>query len=277
MRGLFRLGVLALLLFVFGGLVIVAIGHARDRANRARCENNLRQIGIALHNYASTYKDHLPPGTVPNSGLPPDRRLSWMTLIWPTYMEGGIATKFVKNQAWDAEENCPVILRAGKLDVTEVECGDVSVFMCPANASRTSKGLPGPTHFVAIAGVGDDAAELPVDHKRAGMFGYDRGVCLGNIPDGTSFTLMAAEVWEGGPWTAGGSPTLRALLPSTAYLGKGGQFCGNHRNEMFSAQPWQTQVLFGDGSVRPLTTATTARVFEALATINGGEEIGQID
>ena len=44
---------------------------------------------------------------VPNADLPPDKRLSWLTQVWPTFMEGGIQTRFDRAKAWDSAENCP--------------------------------------------------------------------------------------------------------------------------------------------------------------------------
>ncbi len=62
------------------------------------------------------------------------------------------------------------------------------------------------THFVGVAGVGDDAADLPVDHPRAGVFGNSRTTRLEDIHDGASNTLMVLGVTRDlGSWAAGGS------------------------------------------------------------------------
>jgi len=68
------------------------------------------------------------------------------------------------------------------------------------------------------------------------------------------------------PWTSGGRATVRGLDPSRQpYLGRGRQFGGIH--------PGGANVLFVDGSVRFVRETVDAKVFEALATVAGGEEL----
>jgi hypothetical protein len=57
-------------------------------------------------------------------------------------------------------------------------------------------GLPTGTPFVAIAGVGEDAASLPGEEKRAGVFGYHRRVRPKDITDGLSSTMMVADTGD---------------------------------------------------------------------------------
>ena len=76
---------------------------------------------------------------------------------------------------------------------------------------------------------------------------------------------MVAEVRpEPGCWIAGGMQSLRYLDPnSPPYVGPGGQFGGVHRGGAYAA--------FADGSVRFVANDADPRVFEAMATINGGD------
>jgi hypothetical protein len=153
--------------------------------------------------------------------------------------------------------------------------GDLDCFICPANASRTQPPLPGPTHYVGIAGLGEDAAELPLSHPRAGFFGYDRKLKLDDLRAGGANTLAIAEVTEGGPWTAGGPATVRGVSDDTPCLGEGGQFAGMHNGGSF---PWSkqvlTNVLFADASVRPLSATISPTVFRGLVAIGGNGEVG---
>jgi prepilin-type processing-associated H-X9-DG protein len=80
--------------------------------------------------------------------------------------------------------------------------------------------------------------------------------------------MMVAETQDRpGPWTAGGPSTLRAVDPRTRpYLGPGRPFGGLHRKG--------TMVLMADGSARFVPNATPPPIFEAMATIAGGEPTG---
>lgn len=73
--------------------------------------------------------------------------------------------------------------------------------------------------------------------------------------------------------TAGGTATVRGLASGLPYLGEGGQFSGLHRDRAVGGK-LITHVLVGDGSVYPFSSSVSTTVFEARATINGGEEVG---
>ena len=76
-----------------------------ETAQRAHCTNNLKQIGLAVHNYAGTYV-RFPSATVAEPSLAPERRLSWLVEMLP-YMEAGPRPPYDKTKPWDAEENRP--------------------------------------------------------------------------------------------------------------------------------------------------------------------------
>jgi hypothetical protein len=71
---------------VFGGLIVGwlvwAVGQAQEASRRAQCVSHLKWIALALQNYHSRYGS-LPPGTIPNPHLPPERRLSWVVEVDP--------------------------------------------------------------------------------------------------------------------------------------------------------------------------------------------------
>ena len=283
MRRRVQVAVVLFLVLLVSGVGIIAINRVRHAANRMECSSNLKQIGIALHNYAEQH-DHFPAGTVLNADLPPDKRLSWLTEIWPSFMNGGVTERLDRKKAWDAQENCPpywsVRVSHDPYESRTELMGEVSVLSCPANLGQYDPLMPGSTHYIGMAGVGDDAATLPLPHPRAGFFGYDRKIRARDIVDGLSTTMAVAEVLDGGPWTAGGKATIRGLEASDVpYLGEGGQFASLHRkSDTFALSlPIVTNVLFADGSVRPVTSSVSPRVVEALATIAGGEEVEPLE
>jgi hypothetical protein len=274
---------------VFVGIVVVAVNllavgilRLRESADRNQCQDHLRNIAVALHDFQDSNK-RFPSATLPNDYLPPEKRLSWLV---PTFgfIDGQLSFSLDRAKAWDAEEN-----REPKARGTEDEWsvfGECALFLCPANPRRSSPGWPSLTHYVGVAGLGKDAVQLERSHPKAGVFGYrppwtlrgenprddmDLGIRLRDIQDGPATTLLVIETnRDNGPWTAGGPPTVRGLDPEGGpYLGKAGQFGSYH---------WGgTHAAFADASVRFLAASIDPRVFEALATIAGGEKVGDLD
>ena len=99
------------------------------------------------------------------------------------------------------------------------------------------------------------------------MFGYDRQTKLVDITDGTASTMLIAETGlVRGSWLQGGSGTVRGLDPSRQpYIDAGRQFGGLH-----GAGAW---VAMADGSVRWIEESISPKIFEALSTMAGGEQL----
>src|SRR4051794_4120023 len=84
-RGGVKIAVVLLLVLPVVGLLVIAVSRARHTADRTHCRTNLLAIGLALQSYHDVY-GHFPTGTLPNADLPPDKRLSWATEVWPLFM-----------------------------------------------------------------------------------------------------------------------------------------------------------------------------------------------
>ena len=78
------------LILVGVGLIVAAVGFswlvvgvqaARQAVRRSQCIGQLKFIGVALLNYQDRYGS-FPTGAIPNPGLPPERRLSWIVASW---------------------------------------------------------------------------------------------------------------------------------------------------------------------------------------------------
>jgi prepilin-type processing-associated H-X9-DG protein len=262
MRGLI-VGAVAFILSVASFTVAVR----QDMAARFQCRDNLLALGLALAEYHDAFET-LPCGTVVNPELPPQKRLSWLTVIMN---EQGRRLQIDTTKAWDAAENRPPSFlhegTTGDAPPTKTSAANVALFNCPSHSPTPDPTGLGPTDYVGIAGLGKDAATLPLTHSRAGVFGYNRATRLRDITDGASETLMIAETAQPqGAWTAGGRSTVRGLnRDRRPYLGPNGQFGGNHRGG--------TMVVFADGSVRMIRDTISPAVFESLSTIAGGDQI----
>jgi prepilin-type processing-associated H-X9-DG protein len=251
MRTLVQAGIVALVLGLVGGVLIATVPRAQDAAARMGCSNCLKQIGLAIHNHASTYEGRLPPATEPNPKLPPQRRLSWLVAILPYVEANDLYSRTDHKKSWDAEENRFLALTVYK------------PYLCPGFPEQLPVSTLLPAHYIGIAGLGDDAASLPARHPRAGFFGHDRNLYFADLKGHTSTLLVAMETRQvHGAWTAGGPPTVRGLdEDGPSYLGQAGQFGGIHRGG--------TMVLFADGSVRWLSTSHDPAVLELMATLDG--------
>jgi prepilin-type processing-associated H-X9-DG protein len=271
MRAIVKTSLVLTLILLAAGLLVTAVGRVRDAARQMQCLQNLKAIGVGLHSYHDT-NHHFPTGTLPNAGLPPERRLSWRVQVYPPFMEGGVQVVLDQARPWDAPENWPPRILGREYTASheerwhELTPGPPQVFSCPANPLPLGPGVPIPTAYLGVAGVGEAAAELPLADPRAGFFGYDRQLTREDIKDGLSTTAAVVEGLDGGPWTAGGGATVRGLVRGgRPHLGVGGQFASGHRGG--------TNVLFADGSARLLSPSVSPAVFEALVTVAGGEKV----
>jgi prepilin-type processing-associated H-X9-DG protein len=140
----------------------------------------------------------------------------------------------------------------------------VKTFLCPWGDQRA--GGYAVTHYVAMSGIGRQAAEQPAGAPGNGFMGYDRLTSVNMLvrADGTWNTIALMETRAGlGSWARGGPSTLRGLDPSDVPpLGDGRQF-GGHKTGLNAAM--------ADGSVRFLPYSIDARKLAAAITIAGGE------
>ena len=232
-------------------LLLPAIQQAREAARRTQSKNNLKQIALALHNYADTYQG-FPAGTHPNEKLKPEERLSWQAAILPFIEQSALHQSINFEEAWDDESNkkaaetrVPIYMNPGYPAV-------------PVGAAET--------HYVGIAGLGKDAPILPANSNRAGVFAFNRKTSFRDITDGTSNTMMMSEAsGQFGSWIAGGNATIRSLTKKPYINGPDG-IGGPSRGGV--------NVGLADGSVRFVSENVDPVIFERLSTMADGQVLG---
>jgi hypothetical protein len=208
--------------------------------------NNLKQIMLAMHSYENS-KGGYPPGCV-GPGTFPEERLSWLVALLPHLEQDRLYRQFDLEKAY-----------AGNLSAAQTT---VQTLVCPMATADAV------THYVAMAGIGDDAAARPAGAVGNGFMGYDRLTSVDMIKDGTAKTIALMETRLGlGPWARGGSSTLRGVDPADVPLrGDDGQFNG-HTGTM------QLHAAFVDGSVRSIRPTIEPKNLTAAITIAGGEAV----
>ncbi len=233
---------------VLVALLFPAVQQAREAARRTQSKNNLKQLGLALHNYHDVW-NHFPQGTVPNDGLEVDERLSWIVSVLPFLDQAPLYNQYDMEAGWESEENT----RNAEIVVP--------VLNHPSSPVNRVNGF-GASSYVGVAGVGPKGPTLPVNHPKAGMFGYNRVTRMRDVTDGLSNTLAIGETNDPQPWAAGGKGTIRPL-DKQPYINGG--------NAFGSPSVGGAQFLMGDGAVRFVSENIDPEVLEALSTIRGGE------
>ena len=275
-------------------LLLPAVQAAREAARRASCQNNLRQLGLALHNYHDTYQ-LLPPRRIVQ---PPH---SWLTLILPQIEQGPLHSAYRFNVPWNDPLNQPAVTASLK------------VLICPSapgGAERVDQVSPtiraavtdyaAATAMVAIA---YSASGLTPPGDLRGILAGDTGTRLAEIVDGTSSTVMVIEdsgrpsYWVRGPRrgpdnnnvgcgnanVAGGRVTGSGWadpasdLPVHSFASDGLSCPGpcvincTNNNEPFAFHPGGLCAIYGDGSVRTISATIGVRELAAQITRAGGE------
>lgn len=244
------------------GLMLPAVRRVREPAERSQCQNNLKQLLLAMHNFESTgrpapysatgspasHAERLfPPGCF-GPGTTPEERLSWLATLLPYLEQDSLYRQF------DLEKGY-----AGNLPAVQTR---IKTFLCPA--SKEAVAVDPVTHYVAMSGIGQDAAGQPAGAAGNGFMGYDRLTSVTMIKDGTSHTIALMETRTGlGPWARGGASTLRGFDPADVPLHGDQRPFGGHAAGMHAAM--------ADGSIRFLHSSIDPKRLAAAITIAGGE------
>ncbi|HWL07166.1 MAG TPA: DUF1559 domain-containing protein [Planctomicrobium sp.] len=309
---LIELLVVIAIIAILVSLLLPAVQQAREAARRSQCKNNLKQIGLAIHNYHDTHSI-FPPGSFhTGSGgcadglrgstwfhhlLPyVDQMAYYNQYLAPRMGSGCVSATPTRNEIYDVE--------------TAARNIQFSVFMCP---SDPSKGAISPNGFMGnyVASGGTTHFGMGADRglDLDGMFFRQSALKMRNVVDGTSNTLMASEsiirgkssiqsegsagnYWNG-LWPGGFM--FSTLEPPNTPVRDRAHTC-RHPSLTFKQAPCQSvaatatetyivfarsmhtggvQVAMMDGAVRFVSDNIHRQTFQALSTRQEGELIGE--
>jgi prepilin-type N-terminal cleavage/methylation domain-containing protein/prepilin-type processing-associated H-X9-DG protein len=294
---LIELLVVIAIIAILIGLLVPAVQKVREAAARVQCQNNLKQWGLAMHNYHDANKQ-FPPAERNNP------RQTWVMFIWPYIEESVLSSKINMNTQQFYTPPCTVYNTMNGL------CGVVLPLMtCPSDGNGANLDDASQTYcrargnYVVCFGMQYHDRALPAGVS-PGIFGTINGnrstpmkTKIQAITDGTSNTLMMSEYlkawshddndWRGDMYNDDGTnhfmtintpnstvrdnvgwaiPTSDPLMPvSTTYP---------EQNAARSHHTGGVNVCMGDGSVHFVSDSISLTTWRAMGSMIGGDIVG---
>jgi len=292
---LIELLVVIAIIAVLIALLLPAVQQAREAARRSQCKNNLKQIGLALHNYHDV-TNAFPPGWIGvESGLPNiegSNGFAWGTFILPYLDQSPLYNKFDFTAPMNYGTNidhlrhvlsvyqCP---SDSKPDTFITEDAD-PVTLATANYAGVF-GLTSPHDCETPYGQAGSALTASGQCVSDGAFYHNSVVRIRDFTDGTSNTLMVGErtTWRNphdasevvyGTWTGAVPESEEAFA---RVIGHAGHLPneGHHAEDFGSAHVGGAHFVLADGHVRFISENMDEGTFNALGTRAKGEIVGE--
>lgn len=292
---LIELLVVIAIIAILIALLLPAVQQAREAARRTQCKNNLKQLGLALHNYHDSNRC-FPPGWIAvddgtqsaHDGL---NGAGWGTMILPMIEQGALYQQFNPNLAIQDPVNVPFSTTT------------IVGFQCPSDPKPDmweieEEGSPGtvlaelPTaNYIGVFGTEelDGCENTPgTDPVRSngqcfgdGAFYHNSRVRIRDMTDGTTNCIVVGErrtdttlgwfsTWPG--MVSEGEEAFQRILGSADHVPNDP---AAHLDDFSSRHTGGSQFALGDGSVRFVSENIDHGLYHSLATINGGEVIGE--
>jgi prepilin-type N-terminal cleavage/methylation domain-containing protein/prepilin-type processing-associated H-X9-DG protein len=254
MRRAFTLLEVIIVIAIIGiviGLLLPAISYSRFAAARSKCQNNLRQQGLAVMNY-ETANCGLPPlaasGPCPALGLPDGVNHGTYAYVLPYFDEGARAAQYRWDLSADDPGNAAAVF------------GFIPILRCPLtdDTDPTAPGGGGSDYGpVLVNSMLIDLGFVPLGVAPDGALLRNCRAQMTDIADGTSTTLLLSESATASPWATTSTPIPARLVISGS--------AGPHGSGL--------NVCMADGSVRVLRAGADPMLLARLATRAGGEPV----
>jgi prepilin-type N-terminal cleavage/methylation domain-containing protein len=312
---LIELLVVIAIIAILIALLLPAVQQAREAARRSQCKNNLKQIGLSLHNYVDVY-GLFPPGRVRNTYAPVidvsnSSDITWSARVLPQMDQSPLFQKI--NFSLEKGDGSP---HSDNPDGARRQI--LPVYRCPTDPGRGGIAWTGPDG-TKVTGPGWDTSYAPTNYMAClgntnrtepttpGLFATNSAIRIADILDGTSNTLAISEGIIGFPNivvndSAGACPTVTGTIGTGARIrGRSwfyGQYpavwafttrigpnwslnydCGDNTNVVnHAARSLHTggvQSVFCDGSVRFVSENVNLTTWQNLGDIRDGNLIGE--
>lgn len=287
---LIELLVVIAIIAVLIALLLPAVQQAREAARRSQCKNNLKQIGLALHNYHDLANAFPPGQTLLQLPTYLSDRYPWGAFLMPMLDASNSFNSMGFNVGW-----------GGSATDVAVQRNPPPVLQCPSDSNvaliSTNRAR---TNYVACVGIGPYRKELRPSHI-PGVFYQNSRTKMRDLVDGSSNTVGISELikvpgtvdWRG-VWTypegtfyqhdhnpnssvqdelrTGFFESIREAPAQGTYSNDGNRA---YRVSARSRHTGGVQLLLMDGSVRFISNNIHNDTWRALSTPNGGEVIGE--
>ncbi len=186
---LIELLVVTAIIGVLIGLLLPAVSSAREAARRLSCSNNMRQIGISLHNHHAAL-GRLPSGSVAKEN-PSVPSTPWTFYRWSAF---AMLSPYLENTAAYNILDLSRPLYGANFAVTPENIEGVRVvvptFLCPSDSGQQLHQNFGPTNYAFNTGTGVGGG-TPIETD--GVFFVNSQVRFADVTDGTSNTIALSE------------------------------------------------------------------------------------
>ncbi len=274
---LIELLVVIAIIAVLIALLLPAVQAAREAARRIQCVNNMKQLGLALHNYLSA-NNTLPPGRIwaPRPGhastdfptvFAGTQNTTWFCMMLPLIEQGNLANSFNFTLGAEGFYGGGLAVAAGFFANSTVSATKISSFQCPSdrqnqfqiNPGYQGGALSGPIFTKGNYAVSwgntnwgaGNASSLSAQYLRS-AFGHNGNISIASITDGTSNTVFIGEVLQGSTYdirgvmwssVSGGGSFMTRFTPNGVqdYLNiqSGGDYLNNNPGLFCTSEPVQ--------------------------------------